>query len=199
MPLAYGSSKIGEILPEKQTVIDILDFKNAEALANYLNKLNKNDTEYEKYLKYKKPGGVKNQVLLDLMSKRKWGINNDRQKGSFIDHFECLICERMHENLERKKNGRPKAIYQASLAHYGCPMPYTFTESGEALNENKTHLKDFRESTFKFSYEFAYFQQKIFFEEYLPNNIFNFSSKELKNRAIDYHRNYVMEKLNRQI
>jgi hypothetical protein len=50
-------------------------------LALFINNLNQNDSEYAKYLKFKKKGGVRNKILLDLMEKRKWGIHNDRIKG----------------------------------------------------------------------------------------------------------------------
>jgi hypothetical protein len=71
------------LFPAEKTAIEITDFKNPQELAKFINELNNNDTEYEKYLKFKKKGGVKNKILLDLMDKRKWGINNDRKKGIF--------------------------------------------------------------------------------------------------------------------
>ena len=71
------------MFPAEKTAIEITDFKNPQELAKFINELNNNDTEYEKYLKFKKKGGVKNKILLDLMDKRKWGINNDRKKGIF--------------------------------------------------------------------------------------------------------------------
>ena len=71
------------MFPDEKTAIEITDFKNPQELAKFINELNNNDAEYEKYLKFKKKGGVKNKILLDLMDKRKWGINNDRKKGIF--------------------------------------------------------------------------------------------------------------------
>ena len=71
------------MFPAEKTAIEITNFKNPQELAKFINELNNNDTEYEKYLKFKKKGGVKNKILLDLMDKRKWGINNDRKKGIF--------------------------------------------------------------------------------------------------------------------
>lgn len=118
------------------------------------------------------------------MSNRKWGINNDRVKGNYIDHFECLVCSRMHENIQLKSNGKQPKQHQADLSHYGCPEPFTFTDDGVLLN-NKT-FKNWKNSSFKFSFEFAYSQLKIFFDYYLPNNILNFTSKDLTDRALKY-------------
>jgi hypothetical protein len=79
--LIYGSSKVKELLPDEQTGIEISDFKKPQDLAIFINELNKNDSEYEKYLRFKKKGGIRNRILLDLMEERKWGIHNDRIKG----------------------------------------------------------------------------------------------------------------------
>ena len=79
----------------------------------------------------------------------------------------------------------------------GCPPPFTFSDDGILFDEKNKHEHKWKESTFKFSYDFAYIQQKIFFEKYLSNNHFNFSKKDLENQAINYHREkYLKEKYN---
>ena len=69
----------------------MLDFDNPKQLAYFLINLNKEDSEYDKYLRFKTKNGVKNRHLLDLMQNREWGINNDRVKGNYIDKFECMV------------------------------------------------------------------------------------------------------------
>lgn len=157
-------------------------------MADFLSNLNNNDSEYEKYLKYKTKGGVKNKILLDLMSKRKWGIDNDRIRGSYIDHFECLVCERLHENLDRKKQGKPLIKNQANKNHYGCPQPYTFSEDGILLDDKYENSFKWKPSSFLTSFELAYINQKLFFDKYLSNNIYNFTHKSLQQETFKYHR-----------
>jgi len=89
VPIVYGSSKIKELFPDEQTGIEISEFKSPKDLALFISNLNQNDSEYEKYLKFKKKGGVRNKVLLDLMNKRKWGIHNDRIKGMNFCPIPC--------------------------------------------------------------------------------------------------------------
>ncbi len=47
VPITYGSSKLKDILPDEKTSIDIRNFENPIKLAEYINILNQNDTEYE--------------------------------------------------------------------------------------------------------------------------------------------------------
>ena len=91
VPIVYGSSKARELFPDNRTAIEVLDFESPKQLANYLNNLNSDDSRYDEYIRFKTKNGVKNKHLLDLMSKRKWGINNDRIKGNYIDKFECMV------------------------------------------------------------------------------------------------------------
>ncbi len=91
VPIVYGSSKAREIFPDNQTAIEVLDFDSPKELADFLLHLNRQDSEYDKYLKFKAKNGVKNSHLLDLMQNREWGINNDRLKGNYIDKFECMV------------------------------------------------------------------------------------------------------------
>lgn len=186
VPIIYGSSSVKEIFPDTRTAIEILDYKSPEQLATFLNQLNQNDTEYDTYLRFKTKNGVKNKLLLDLMSTRKWGINNDYIKGNYIDHFECMICNRMNENIQLEETNKPIKVYQANVSHYGCPQPFTFSKSGLLLN-NKTS-SSWTPSSFKFSYEFAYSQTRVFFDYYLKNKIYNFTSKDLTDRANSYLR-----------
>lgn len=192
VPIVLGSKKINDILPTNKSIINIRDFKNAADLSSFIKNLDKNDSEYETYLGYKQKNGVTNEYLKSLMSNRKWGINNDRIRGNFIDKFECLVCERIHENNEREKNNQESKTYQANKHHYGCPGPVTFSESGALLEDDQ--VTNDNSDNWKFTYEFAYSQQKVFFEKYLPNNIFNFSNKMLEKDTLEYFKTNVLNK-----
>jgi hypothetical protein len=56
---------------------------------------------------------------MELMNKRQWGINNDRIRGSYIDHFECMICKRLHANQNLKRINQPIINYQSKIEAYG--------------------------------------------------------------------------------
>ena len=191
VPLVYGSSKSKEIFPDEHSAIEILNYKNAKELSDYLNFLNQNDTEYEKYLQFKKKGGVKNKELIQLVSERKWGINNDRVRGNFIDSFECMVCERIHENEERKLRGKEVILRQVNKNHYGCPMPYTFSSEGVLLDETYREKPQWRENSFMTSFGLAYVQQKLFFEKYYTQNNMSelLSYKSLENETKYYYFN----------
>jgi hypothetical protein len=90
----------------------------------------------------------------------------------------------MHENLRLKSEEKPIKIHQANISHYGCPAPFTFSDYGRLLNDKSR--SDWKESSFMFSYQFAYSQLKIFNDFYLKNNIYNFSSEELRDKALKY-------------
>jgi len=54
VPVYYGAPNIDEFSPDEHSYIDVSKFQNAKELAEYLKFLDKNDTEYEKYLNWKK-------------------------------------------------------------------------------------------------------------------------------------------------
>ena len=103
----------------------------------------------------------------------------------------------MHENIRLKSEGKPTHIYQANVSHYGCPAPFTFSESGRLLNDKNRF--DWKESTFMFSYQFAYSQIKVFNDFYLKNNFYNFTSQELTNKALKYFHEHLNNYLNESI
>jgi hypothetical protein len=74
------------------------DFSTPSELANWIHRLNTNNTLYDYYRQFKYTQTIANTSLLArTMSERTWGIHNDRQRGNFINRFECLVCERAHE------------------------------------------------------------------------------------------------------
>ena len=72
------------------------------------------------------------------MDEREWGIN-DWSKPNFIDTFECSVCKRVHENLERVKHGQVPLTYMADEQHYGCPEPLKFKDYPQG---NMRRVKD---------------------------------------------------------
>lgn len=124
VPIYRGSPSILDWMPNNHSVILVDDFAGPKELAEFLKKLDTNDTEYLKYLEFKKKGGVTNERLLDHMEHRPWGIVNGG--SSFINGFTCYVCDRLHENLKRQKTGLSTIKHVANQDHFGCPRPVLF-------------------------------------------------------------------------
>lgn len=133
------------------------------------------------------------------LKERKWGINNNRMQGNFIDEFECLVCERLHENLEREANNQEKKVFQATKEHYGCPHPITFDSKGSVITINDSQNApeehyEIRHNDFNgwlFIYLFAYSNQCVLFK-YLEENKYNFTAEALRQDAMNhYHQFFV--------
>lgn len=135
VPVYWGSPTVRDWEPNPHSVIVVSDFQTPKELAVFLHRLLENDTLYESYLKHKLNQEVTNAYLLETMEKRRWGIDNDFEKGNFIEHFECHVCDQV---LTRHSGGRSRANpgeFQADLSHYGCPEPETVLgEDEEARN-----------------------------------------------------------------
>ena len=48
-------------------------------------------------------------------------------KGSFVSHFECFLCDRLHEVLRGKE--KPSKSNDKKVTHYGCPKPSPIFEN----------------------------------------------------------------------
>jgi len=108
-------------LPNNNSAILAVDFKSPIELAQYIHALNNDITNYKSFLKHKLGADEKitNKRLIDALEARKWGIDNDIEKGNFIEHFECFVCEQEHKKLK----GERIQISNISKAHYNCPVP----------------------------------------------------------------------------
>lgn len=124
VPVYRGSPSVRDWLPDNNSAVVADDFKSPKELADYLKQLDNDDEEYEKYLNFKKVG-VTNQHLLSIMKNREWGIN-DYTRINFIDGFECLVCNRLHQSLQAKAKGKSEISYVAKPEHYSCPRPKAF-------------------------------------------------------------------------
>lgn len=132
IPIVIGSPRIKDLLPSNKSAIIVDDFDSIEELANYLKFLDENDEEYDKYFEWKK-SGITNKLLLSLLKDREWSINDyvSNNAINFIDGFECFVCKRIHENIQREKEGKEKLKFQATIDHYGCPAPAKFDDKGK--------------------------------------------------------------------
>ncbi|XP_023712617.1 alpha-(1,3)-fucosyltransferase 10 isoform X3 [Cryptotermes secundus] len=122
VPIYMGSPSVRDWLPNNNSAILAMDFRSPKELAQYLHVHNSNITKYKSFLKHKlgaKGEKVTNKRLTSALETRKWGIDNDFEKGNFIEHFECFLCEHEHKKL----NGQRTRLSSISEAHYDCPIP----------------------------------------------------------------------------
>ena len=128
VPIYKGSPTVQDWMPNNHSVILVDDFESPKVLADLIKKLDENDKEYARYLEFKDKG-VTNERLLNFMKNRPWGTSFEEQ--NYVTGFECLVCDRIHENLKRKASGLVENRYVASQEHYGCPRPekYNFPHS----------------------------------------------------------------------
>lgn len=102
VPVYFGSPSIVDWLPSNKSAILVSRFSHPRELAHYIKTLDTNDQEYESYLQWKLKGDISNPRLLTAMKERKWGVQ-DTTQDSYIDTFECMVCNRVWENIRRKE------------------------------------------------------------------------------------------------
>jgi hypothetical protein len=129
-------------LPNNNSAILAVDFSSPKELAQYLHDHNSNATKYRSFLKHKLGEDnekITNRRLINALNIREWGIDNDFEKGNFIEHFECFVCKQEHSKL----NGERTKISDISKAHYDCPIPVsplTGTENEENWWVGQWHM-----------------------------------------------------------
>lgn len=149
VPVYRGSPNAKDWMPNNNTIIFVDDFESPKDLADYLNFLDENDNEYEKYLSYKKSGGFTNQFLIDNILNREWGshdinfhIFNVDDKVDYFKGFECHVCRKINERILREKlhekdNSIPLLPPRyANSSHMGCQQPYPSLGDPEQLPKN---------------------------------------------------------------
>lgn len=102
-------------VPNNNSVILASDFKSPQELATFLLDINQNQKKYESYLLHKLDKKIGNDRLLSAMANREWGIDNDFEKGNMVNHFECFVCTKIHEETITPSI--------ADTSHYDCPVP----------------------------------------------------------------------------
>ena len=97
VPIVMGGAVLEEKLMIPRTYINILDFKNATSLAEYLKYLDKNDTAYNEFFWYKKHYKIFRPLAICLLCKK---LHEENQKSKAADLFsywnrdtKCYINE----------------------------------------------------------------------------------------------------------
>ena len=122
VPIVLGSPSIKDWAPTNHSIIVTDDFKTPEELAKYLHYLDENDSEYERYLEFKRTG-VTNPLLLGTMRVRQWVVDYIEEGINFIEGFECHVCDSIHRRMRLESDGlEPKPLI-ANSDHYNCLMP----------------------------------------------------------------------------
>ncbi|XP_027681295.2 alpha-(1,3)-fucosyltransferase 10 [Chelonia mydas] len=122
VPVYYGSPSITDWLPSNKSAILVTRFSHPRELAHYIKALDTNDQEYEAYLEWKLKGAISNQRLLTAIRERKWGVQ-DITQDNYIDVFECMVCNRVWENIRRQEKGLSPRTWNAQVNHLSCPKP----------------------------------------------------------------------------
>ncbi|KAB7501876.1 Alpha-(1,4)-fucosyltransferase [Armadillidium nasatum] len=132
VPIYWGSPSVARWIPNNESIVHVRDFSTPQQLANYVLNILSDDTLYEKYLSHKLYGKVSNTILIEFMEQRTWGINEDQEhQGTFVDAFECFICDQISKFHNVAKSGS----FVANKSHYGCPIPKVVLNSSSANNE----------------------------------------------------------------
>ncbi|KAF8782255.1 Fucosyltransferase 11 like protein [Argiope bruennichi] len=132
VPIYKGSASVKDWLPTNKSAIVVDDFNDPSELADFVLKLDQNDSLYNEFLQFKETG-IDNKYLRDHLMKRKWGVN-DPDNLDFIRGFECFICDKI-----QKGNTVPSI---ANLKHMNCPQPHQsllsekINSDDEWMNEN---------------------------------------------------------------
>lgn len=101
VPVYYGSPNIADWLPSNKSAILVTGFAHPKDLAQYIRALDKDDREYEAFLDWKVKGEISNERLLAAIKERTWGVQ-DITKDNYIDAFECMVCNKVWENIRRQ-------------------------------------------------------------------------------------------------
>uniref|UniRef100_A0A8D0E637 GDP-fucose protein O-fucosyltransferase n=1 Tax=Salvator merianae TaxID=96440 RepID=A0A8D0E637_SALMN len=139
VPVYYGSPSVADWLPSNKSAILVTRFPHPKDLAQYIKTLDTDDKEYEAYLEWKVKDGIFNERLLSAMEERTWGVQ-DIMKDNYIDAFECMVCNRVWENMKRQEQGMFPRRWNAEASHLSCPIPRAFVFSSP--NVHRTALRE---------------------------------------------------------
>jgi alpha-1,3-fucosyltransferase 10 len=105
VPIYLGAPNIEEYLPHPRAAVLVKDFGSVREVAEEVLRLHGDDTQYWRHLAHKQLHArgelVPNKLLGEMLAARKWGVTNKQQhdKGNFVKHFQCLVCERVANNV----------------------------------------------------------------------------------------------------
>ncbi|XP_017033084.1 alpha-(1,3)-fucosyltransferase B isoform X2 [Drosophila kikkawai] len=119
VPIYFGSPTIKDWQPNNKSAIYVNDFPNPRALAEYLTKLAKNQTEYDSYRSHKlnTQSPISNEWLLLNLAKRQYHIGDSSPGGSLFEKFECAVCRHVIHGSRSER---------AHSLHYDCPTKPPF-------------------------------------------------------------------------
>ncbi|XP_063067381.1 alpha-(1,3)-fucosyltransferase 10 isoform X2 [Engraulis encrasicolus] len=125
VPVYYGAPNVRQWLPSNHSAVVVEPDTDPKQLAEYVKRLDENDEEYLTYLEWKHRREVTNQELVSAMKLRPWGVQ-DITQSNYIDEFECMVCNRLWENINSEKQGLAPKTWQAQADHLRCPRPGLF-------------------------------------------------------------------------
>ena len=131
VPIYLGAPNIDDFLPNELSAVLVKNFDSAKEVAEFVLSLHNNDAQYVRYLRHKaaynsEPGAlVTNSRLREMLAERQWGVSRQqqRERGNSVAHFQCLVCQRVARNLKHTNIGFKPLPFDASIDHYGCPIP----------------------------------------------------------------------------
>ncbi|XP_036619734.1 alpha-(1,3)-fucosyltransferase 10 isoform X1 [Trichosurus vulpecula] len=125
VPVYYGSPSISDWLPSNKSAILVARFSHPRELAGFIKQLDNNDKEYEAYIAWKLKGEISNHQLLTVLKERRWGVQ-DITQDNYIDAFECMVCNKVWENIRLQEKGFLPRKWNADATHLSCPKPQAF-------------------------------------------------------------------------
>ncbi|XP_010887894.2 alpha-(1,3)-fucosyltransferase 10 isoform X1 [Esox lucius] len=146
VPVYYGAPNIWNWLPSNRSAVVVVPDEPPEKLAQYLKRLDENDLEYSTYLEWKLKREVSNLKLIKELKERPWGVQ-DLTQDNYLDVFECMVCNRVWENIDRRKEGLFPKTWQAERNHLTCPPPKTF--DFVSVPSNQTSLQGIWTSSYE--------------------------------------------------
>ena len=127
VPVVRGSPTIKDWAP-LNSIIVVEDFKSPKQLAEYLLYLDQNDSEYEKFLKFKTEG-INNERLLHAVETRLYSVNEQEGRNS-IEGFECHVCDVIWDRKQRIDKGEEPVAMVANISHLHCLAPVPAVTDG---------------------------------------------------------------------
>uniref|UniRef100_A0A6P7FLX8 Fucosyltransferase n=1 Tax=Diabrotica virgifera virgifera TaxID=50390 RepID=A0A6P7FLX8_DIAVI len=103
IPIYFGATNIKEWFPNELSAILVEDFSDMRSLADFIKKVNANDTLYSSFLEHKLSQKISNERL-----------KNEILSEHPIPEFECYVCTQIHENRNFKTR---------NMNVYDCPKP----------------------------------------------------------------------------
>ncbi|KAL4648864.1 alpha-(1,3)-fucosyltransferase 11-like [Arapaima gigas] len=147
VPVYRGSPSVADWLPREHSAILIDSFPSPLALAEYLQALDRDDAEYERFLEYKNPGRVTNGRLLEALQSREWGVS-DMSKPNYLNGFECFVCNKENQRLTAQRAQRRAPATHTALpprmadnSHMGCPLPSPGYSGIEDIPDNDSWIQ----------------------------------------------------------